>query len=648
MTSAHVGRWSLVGLGLAWASFQLASAYLGGFDDLVLLPGHVTFATSMALLAQSASGKRREPHAPVPLYDLLLAGAPLVVGGYLLAQRSRLTTRIAGVDPVTTADVVLGALLVVLVLEACRRTAGPVLTWLAGLFVAYAFAGPYLWGPFAHQGMSLARFIDLQVLSTEGIFGIPISASANMVFYFVLVGAFLERSGAGQLFISVAYSLTGRARGGSAKASVISSGLFGTVSGSAVANVLVDGWLTIPLMKRTGFPPAVAGAIEAVASTGGQLAPPVMGAAAFVLAQIVGISYWEVVVAAAIPALLYYVSVYFMVDLYSRREGLAPLRREEIAGLLSGLTERLHLFLPLAYLIYLLAQGYTLMSVGLRTVVAIVLVSLLRRATRMTVRQIVDALWGGARAAVDVAVPSAVAGIIVGTLVYTGLALRFKEALVTMTGGLLLPSLFVAMLVTLVLGMGMPTTAAYLLAAILVAPAIQGLGVPALAIHLFVFYFGVVSMVTPPVALAAFAAAGISGAGLWSTGIQAFKFSLAAFLVPYAFVFNQGLLLKGSWGEIVWVVATAIVGVIMLAAAVVGYAYGPARPLERGVLFAASLLLITPEKITDMVGVLLAMSVLALLRSRARARVAAAASVASDGPARRNVLGGPDQEETKA
>ncbi|MBI2555816.1 MAG: TRAP transporter fused permease subunit, partial [Candidatus Rokubacteria bacterium] len=578
MASARVGRWSLVGLGLAWALFQLASAFLGSFDDMVLLPGHVAFAASMAMLARSLSGNRREETAPIPVSDLLLAIVPLAAGGYLLVEQARLTSRISGVDPVTTPDVVIGVSLILLVVEACRRTAGSVLTGLAVVFVVYAFAGPYLWGPFQHRGISLLRFVDLQVLSTEGMFGIPTSASANMVFYFVLVGAFLERSGAGQLFISVAYSLTGRARGGSAKASVISSALFGTVSGSAVANVLVDGWLTIPLMKRTGFSPSVAGAIEAVASTGGQIMPPVMGAAAFVLAQIVGVSYWNVVVAAAIPAILYYVSLYFMVDFHSRKEGLRTLQREEIADLLSGMLDRVHMFFPLAYLIYLLSQGYTLMSVGLRTVIAIILVSLLRRATRMGVRQVVDALYAGARAAVDVAVPSAIAGIIVGTLVHTGLAIRFKEILLALTGGLLLPSLVVAMVVTLILGMGMPTTAAYLLAAILVAPAIQGLGVPALAIHLFLFYFGVVSMVTPPVALAAFAAAGISGANLWSTGIQAFKFSLAAFLVPYAFVYNQALLLTGPWGEIAWVVSTTAVGVAVLAAAVVGYAYGPTRP----------------------------------------------------------------------
>jgi len=617
--SAHVGRWGLVGLGLAWAGFQLASAVRGGFDDLVLLPGHVAFAASMALLGQTASGKRREETERIPLYDFVLATIPLVVGSYLLAEQNRLTTRIAGVDPVTTLDVILGLLLILLLLEACRRSAGLALAALGGVSVVYAFAGPYFWGPFQHRGMSLVRFVDLQVLSTEGIFGIPTSASANMVFYFVLVGAFLERSGAGQLFISVAYSLTGRARGGSAKASVISSGLFGTVSGSAVANVLVDGWLTIPLMKRSGFPPPVAGAVEAAASTGGQLMPPVMGAAAFVLAQIVGVSYWDVVVAAALPAILYYLSLYFIVDLYSRKEGLQPLGRQEIADLLAGFRDRVHLFLPLAYLIYLLAQGYTLMSVGLRTVIAIVLVSLVRRATRMGVLQIGRALYAGARAAVDVGVPSAIAGIIVGTLVHTGLALRFQDILLSTTGGLLLPSLFMAMLVTLILGIGVPTTAAYLLAAILVAPAIQGLGVPALAIHLFVFYFGVVSMVTPPEAMAALAAAGISGANFWSTGIQAFKFSLAAFLVPYAFVYNQALLLRGPWTEIAWVVPTTAVGVILLAAAVVGYAYGPARPIERLLLFVASLLLITPEKITDFVGIALAASVFAAQRRRVKA-----------------------------
>jgi TRAP transporter 4TM/12TM fusion protein len=616
-------------VGLAWAAFQLWYAVQGGLmDDLVVLPAHVGFAVALALLVIAPSRRRREAAARIPAYDLALAGLALGAAGYLVSEHDRLVQRIVGVDPVTPADVAAGVVLVALVLEASRRTAGLALTVLGAAFIAYAFLGLYFPGPLRHRGLDLERFIDTQVLSTEGLFGVPIQVAARMVFYFVLVGAFLDRSGAASLFVSVAYSLTGRARGGSAKASAVSSALFGTVSGSAVANVLVDGLFTIPLMKKTGFSPRVAGAVEAVASTGGQLMPPVMGAAAFVLAQIVGIPYWDVVVAAFVPAALYYFSLYVMVDLHARKEGLRKLRPDEIADLRKGLTGRLHLFLPLAYLVYLLSAGYSLLTVGLWTMIAVFLVSLLRRETRMGPREVLDALYGAARSSLDVAIPSAVAGIVVGTLVHTGVALRFQDILLALTGGLLLPSLVVTMLVTLVLGMGMPTTAAYLLAAILVAPTIVGLGVPPLAVHLFIFYFGVISMVTPPVALASFAAAGISGASLWGTGWEAFKFALAGFLIPYAFAFNQGLLLQGPVGGVVWVVATTALGVAALAASLVGYAFGALRPLERAGLLAASLMLIVPETITDLVGLALAAALLALQWGRRRSAASVPAGAA--------------------
>ncbi len=601
----------LYALGLAWAALQIWNAVQVGLPDLVLLPAHVGFAVAMALLIQSASGRRREGDAPLPVVDTALALLVLAAAGHLVLQSDRLALRVIGLDPVTPADVAAGVVLILLLLEACRRTAGLALAILGVVFIAYAFLGIYFPGPLRHRGLALDRFVDLQVLSTEGLFGTPIQVAAQMVFYFVLVGTFLERSGAAQLFVSFAYSVTGRARGGAAKASVVSSALFGTVSGSAVANVLVDGLFTIPLMKRTGFSGTVAGAIEAVASTGGQLMPPVMGAAAFVMAQTIRVPYWDIVVAASVPAILYYLSLYVVADLYSRKEGLRRLNPEEIAGLLKGTSRRLHLFLPLVLLLGLLWAGWSLTKVGIFTVGAVLAVSWLRKETRMGPGAIVEALYGAARASIDVAIPSAVAGIIVGTLVNTGVALRFQDILLLLTAGEVLPSLVVAMVVTLILGMGVPTTAAYLLAAILVAPTIVGLGVPALAVHLFIFFFGVISMVTPPVALAAFAAAGISGASLWGTGWQAFRFALAGFLIPYAFAFNQGLLLRGPALEVAWVVTTTTLGVVALSAAIVGYAYGTLRPAERALLFVASLLLIIPEKTTDLVGLGLAAAILA-------------------------------------
>ena len=569
--------------------------------EITFLGIHVGATTAIAFLTIGFRNRRKDGE-DVPLADVVLALLALVCAVYFAFQGHRVSERIEGVDPVFFWDKVFGTLLVLLLLEACRRTAGIVLMVLAALFIAYVFAGPYLPGGLAHRGMRYMRFIDLQVLSTQGIFSTPISASAHMVFYFVIVGAFLERSGAGQLFVNLAYCVTGRAWGGAAKASVVSSGLFGTVSGSAVANVLVDGIITIPLMKRTGFKGTFAGAIEATASTGGQLAPPVMGAAAFILADIVGVSYASVAFAAIVPAVLYYLSLYTVVDSYSRRMGLAPNPVLPVAESFAGLRERWHVLVPLGVMIYLLTAQYSLMLVGAVSLIVIIILSWARASTRLNLRAIYEAIVNGARGAAEVAIPSAVAGIIVGVLIQTGMALHLERWLLDLAGNSLMISLIGAMFLTLIFGMGMPTSAAYLVAAVLVGPALQSLGIPALAAHLFIFYFAVLSMVTPPVALAAYAAAGISGANLWTTGLVAFMIAIPGFLIPFAFVFDQGILLQGDLAHIAQVVATAATGVVGLAVATGGYLLGPLTWPLRVALFCFSPLLIDPNPVTDVIG----------------------------------------------
>ena len=569
--------------------------------EITFLGIHVGATTAIAFLIIGFKARRKDDEA-VPLIDIVLALLALACAVYLAFQGQRVSERIEGVDEVFFWDKVFGALLILLLLEACRRVAGTVLMVLAALFIAYVFLGPWLPGGLAHRGMSFMRFIDLQVLSTQGIFGTPISASAHMVFYFVIVGAFLERSGAGHLFVSLAYCVTGRAWGGAAKASVVSSGLFGTVSGSAVANVLVDGIITIPLMKRTGFKGTFAGAIEATASTGGQLAPPVMGAAAFILADIVGVSYASVAFAAIVPAVLYYLSLYVVVDSYSRRMGLGPNPALPVAEAFAGFRERWHILLPLGVMIYLLTAQFSLMMVGAVSLVAIVILSWARASTRLNLRAIYQAIVNGARGAAEVAIPSAVAGIIVGVLIQSGMALHLERWLLDLAGNSLMVSLIGAMFLTLIFGMGMPTSAAYLVAAVLVGPALQTLGLPALAAHLFIFYFAVLSMVTPPVALAAYAAAGISGANLWTTGLIAFVIAIPGFLIPFAFVFDQGILLQGELLHVVHVVTTASIGVIGLSTATGGYLFGPLAWPARVALFCFSPLLIDPDPVTDVIG----------------------------------------------
>ena len=461
------------GIALVWAFVEFLPLYTGGFEyEIVFLGTHVGAATAISFLLIGLTGRRADGQG-APLADVVLAALAIACAAYFASQGQRIAERIEGVDDVFTLDFVFGIVLMAVLLEACRRVAGTVLTAVAVIFIAYVFLGPYLPGAMSHRGMSLKRFIDLQVLSTSGIFGTPISASAHMVFYFVVVGAFLERSGAGKLFVDIAHSVTARSWGGAGKAAVVASGLFGTVSGSAVANVLLSGLMTIPLMKRSGFKPTLAGAIEATASTGGQLAPPIMGAAAFILADVVGVSYAEVVFAAIVPALLYYVSLFMVVHFHSLRSGLEPDRELPIAEYMAGLRERWHLLLPLALMIYLLISQFSLMTVGAYTAAFIIAVSMLRRSTWMGLKDLLAALLNGARAASEVAVPSAVAGIIVGTLVQTGMALKLQRWLLDLAGDSLALALGGAMILTIILGMGMPTAAAYLVSAILVAPALQ-------------------------------------------------------------------------------------------------------------------------------------------------------------------------------
>jgi TRAP transporter 4TM/12TM fusion protein len=596
------GRVFLGAIAIALTAVEFTPLFLGrSLPELTFLSVHVGATTAIAYLV-FARDRRRTGEDTVALTDVIFAILALACAAYFALQGTRVAERIEGVDPVYALDYVFGIALIALLLEASRRVAGLVLMALTMLFIAYVFLGPYLPGSLAHRGMSVMRFVDLQVLSTQAIFGTPISASAHMVFYFVIVGAFLERSGAGKLFVDLAYCVTGRAWGGAAKASVVSSALFGTVSGSAVANVLVDGIITIPLMKRTGFNASLAGAIEATASTGGQLAPPVMGAAAFILADIVGVSYASVAFAAIVPAILYYLSLYVVVDSHSRRMGLGPNAALPVAEAFAGFRERWHILLPLGLMIYLLTAQYSLMRVGAISLVAIVILSWARRSTRMTLRGIYEGVVNGARGAAEVAIPSAVAGIIVGVLVNTGMALHLERWLLDIAGNSLLISLVGVMVLTLIFGMGMPTSAAYLVAAVLVGPALQGLGIPALAAHLFIFYFAVLSMVTPPVALAAYAAAGISGANLWTTGLVAFAIAIPGFLIPFAFVFDQGLLLHGEPLHIAHVIATATVGVVAFSAATGGYAFGPLSWPLRLALFCFAPLLIDPDPITDAIG----------------------------------------------
>jgi TRAP transporter 4TM/12TM fusion protein len=447
--------------------------------------------------------------------------------------------------------------------------------------------------------------LDQLYLTTEGIFGTSLYVSATYVVLFVIFGAFLEKSGTGQLFMDFASALTGGSRGGPGKISCVSSGLFGTISGSAVANVMVDGWITIPLMKRTGFKPHFAAAIEATAATGGQIMPPVMGAAAFVMAEFTKIPYITIAKHALIPALLYYLALFWTIHYEAIKTNLRGLSKEELPNLKNVVKTRGHLFLPILLIIYLMMSGYTAPYAALWATLGVILVSWFRKETRFGLKAILGALEAGAKDALNVAAACACAGIVIGVITLTGLGLRFTSLVVSLAGDSLIPALVLTMVAGVVLGMGMPTTPAYIVQAALLIPALIKLKVPLVAAHMFVFYFSTLSAITPPVALAVYAAAGIGGTNLWKTGVAAVKAGATGFIVPYMFVFGPTLLMIGGWWEITLSLVTAVIGVFCLATGLQGWFLRKTTLLERGLLLIAALLLIKPGIYTDLTGLAL-------------------------------------------
>jgi TRAP transporter 4TM/12TM fusion protein len=457
------------------------------------------------------------------------------------------------------------------------------------------------------------RLLDQLYLTTEGIFGPTLGVSATFVMIFVLFGSFMERTGTGQLFMDFALSLTGHTAGGPGKVSVISSSLFGTISGSAVANVMVDGPITIPLMKRTGFKPAFAAAVEAVASTGGQIMPPIMGAAAFVMAEFLQVSYLQVTIWALIPAILYYVACFAAVHFEAKRLGLMGVPRADLPRMGRVLAERGHLFIPVLVILALMYSGYSAPLCALAGTLACFPVAALRANSRhfVTWQNVVEAMADGCKNALSVAMACACAGIVIGIVSLTGLGIVFTQFVVALAQNSLLAALALTAIAGIVLGMGMPTTPAYIVMTSLLVPAIIKLGAPVPAAHMFAFYFAILSAITPPVALAVYAAAGLAKADLWASGWASVRIGAAGFLVPFAFVYQPAILMIGSWGDTLFATVSAALGVLVLAAGLHGYFLRRLDVWERGWCVAAALLLIDPGIVTDVAGYSMVAAILA-------------------------------------
>jgi TRAP transporter 4TM/12TM fusion protein len=588
-------KWTVTVVAIAMSLYHMYVAGFGPPEAMIFRGTHLLFALTLVFLLYPL---KPEGGVRWRILDMVLLIGSWAFVLHIFFNYEYLTNRMIYVDDLMTFDKIYAVIAVLIVLEATRRVLGWALPITAFVFLAYTI---FL------TNIKLPVMMEQLYLSLEGIFGPTLGVSASYVMLFVLFGAFMERSGTGKLFMEFALAITGHTAGGPGKVSVVSSALFGTVSGSAVANVMVDGPITIPLMKKTGFKPPFAAAVEAVASTGGQIMPPVMGAAAFVMAEFLAVSYFQVTIWAAIPAILYYVAVFFSVHFKAKRVGILGVPKSELPSLGAVMRERGHLFVPIILVFVTLVAGYSAPLCALVGTLFCLPLALIKKSTREGIRwqSIIEALEDGARNTLLVAMACACAGIVIGCVTLTGMGISFTQFVVGLAREMLPLALTLTAIAGIILGMGMPTTPAYIVMVSLLVPALIKLGAIAPAAHMFAFYFAILSAITPPVALAVYAAASLAKTDLWKAGWEAVRIGAAGFIVPFMFVYEPSLLMIGDWQDIASSFITATLGTILLAASLQGYLIRSATMWERVVLFAAALLLIKPGWITDLIGVAL-------------------------------------------
>ncbi|MGO4889577.1 TRAP transporter permease [Anaerobacillus sp. MEB173] len=591
---------SIIAIGLSL--YHLYTSYFGMPVTLKHRSLHVAAVVGLIFLLYPAYKKANR--TKLPWYDVILAMLAASTSVYIFVDYSGIIQR--GGLP-NQLDLVFGAILVVLVLEAARRVTGWALPILAILFFLYGLFGRELSGIFKHRGYEWQDLVNFIYVTTEGIYGTAIGVSATYIFLFILFGAFLGKSGMGQFFNDLALAIAGQTKGGPAKVSVIASGFLGSINGAAVANVVTTGTFTIPLMKKIGYKKDFAGAVEASASVGGQILPPIMGAAAFIMAEVLGIPYSTIALAALLPALLFYVGIITQIHLRASKEGLKGISRDNLPRIKEVMKERGHLLIPLLFLMYMLFfSGKTIIFSAFLTIIVTVAVAMLKKTTRMSLQDILDALEQGARTSVGVAIACAAVGVIVGVATLTGFGLKLANGIVMLGGESLFLTLLFTMIACIVLGMGLPSIPTYIITATMAAPALVQLGIEPLVAHLFVFYFGIFANITPPVALASFAAAGISGGNEMRTGFVSMKLAIAGFIVPFLFVYNDSLLLiNTTFTEGALVLITSVAGVMMLGAAAEGYFMTRMNVVFRIVLFAGAILIMNPNGLHDVVGLII-------------------------------------------
>ena len=588
-----------VGIGL----FHLYTGAFGIFEAYLQRILHLL--TLMIFVYLTFPGSKKFSEKNDLIISILLACLVLTIEIYILRNYSRLLAREWYYGRMLPFDYIFGVFLILLVLEATRRVVGLALPIIAVLFIIYAFVGNLLPYPFTIIAPPFSVFVDHMFLTTQAIFGIPVGVSATFVFLFILFGAFLNATKGGAFIIDFSMSLVGRATGGPAKVAIIASALFGTVSGHSVANAYGTGTFTIPLMKRMGYKPEFAAAVEAAASAGGQIMPPIMGAAAFVMAEILGVNYLEVCKAGLIPALLYFLAVFASTHVEALKNDLRGVSKEETEPIIDIVKRGFHFFIPIIVLVAVLFLGYTPFRAAFLAIIVLIAVAQVFPHTRLNLSGFYAAFLAGAKNGAVIAVSCACAGIIVGVLDVTGLGIRFVTIVTQLSGGIFPVALVLVMIACMILGMGIPTTPAYIIAAMVAGPTLIQFGVEPIAAHMFAFYSALLSAITPPVAMAAYAAASIAGADFMKTGVQASKLGFVKFLIPYIFVYNTSLLMIGSAKEILWSSVTAAFGTLLISMGIEGYLFAPIPTVRRMLYIAAGVLTLIPELYTDILGLCL-------------------------------------------
>ncbi|MPZ67806.1 MAG: TRAP transporter fused permease subunit [Pseudonocardiaceae bacterium] len=602
----------LIAIGLG--AFQLYTAAYLTLDSYLQRVVHLLFVLVLVFLLRPAGKGRWARTLPLAVVDLALVAVSMAASLYPVVYYDEIVTRI-GLP--TQSDVTMGIVMILLVLEACRRVIGLFMSVLVASFVAYAWLGPLLPGALSHRGYTYQRISYHSYLFQEGIYGLPLGIAATLVFMFIFFGALLLKTGGGAFFIDLAYSLTGKYRGGPAKGAVVGSAFMGSISGSAIANTVTTGAFTIPMMKKVGYKPHQAGGVEAASSTGGQMLPPIMGAGAFIMAEFMGVPYTDIVKVAIIPALMYFAVVFLFVDIVARKQGLLGLPAADLPRLRSTMAAGFHFLIPLVLLVYLLFQYVTPLRAGLYAIGALLVVAMLRKASRLRLRDVGEVFTLAARNTLTVSVATAAAGIIVGVVGLTGAGLRFSSGMLSVASGQLLLTLLMIAIASLVLGLGLPVTASYVVLIVLAGPALLDLGLPLIVAHMVVYWYSQDSNVTPPVALAAFSAAGIAGSSPMRTSVSAWKFAKGLYLIPLLMAYSP-LLLNGTLEEIVLAVITGSLGLFAFAVALEGYWLTRTTLAERLAVVAATVLLLTPSYLLDAGGAVALAAVVFVQVRRAR------------------------------